>query len=196
MKKFLALMLIVFVGLSSVALAKKPIKIARIPIILQKNRLDKDTSAILEMKMARAVHIPMNNTLQIAEYLPPIESARVFSEIWYEMYAQNKKSQLSDAVKIFADEVKADLVICPVLRRYSQSVSPVHFSFETRLSSNVSAELIVYDKSTGDLIDKKISRSFSDNYSRYGTASYLAGECFDRLIDETGLQKIIRSKKG
>ena len=195
MKKFLVLMLMVFVSLSSVALAKKPIKIARLPIIIQKINLDSDTSATLEMKMARAVKIPLNQTLKIAEYIPPKESARVFGEIWQEMYAQDKKSKLADAVKIFADEMDADLVICPVLRHYSQRVSPVSFSFETHLSSDVSAELIIYDKSTGDLLDKKISRSFSDNYSRYGTASYLAGECFDKLIEETKLREIIRSKK-
>ena len=196
MKKFLTLMLIVFVSLSSVALAKKPIKIARLPIIIQKNHLDYETAAALEMKMARAVKIPLNQTLKIAEYIPPLESEKVLNEIWEEMYAQNKNAKISDAVKIFADDMEADLVICPILRHYSQRVSPVSFSFETHLSSAVSAELIIYDKTTENFVDKKISRQFNDNYNKYGTASYLAGECFDRLIEKTQLREIIRSKKG
>lgn len=196
MKKFLTLALIIFVSLSSVALAKKPVKIARLPIIVQKNQLDKETSAALEMKFARAVKIPLNQTLKAAEYLPPRDSAQVLNKIWQSMYAKDRKAKLSDAVKIFADEADADLVICPILHHYSQRVSPVHFSFETHLSSNVSAELIVYDKRDNNLIDEKFSRHFNDHYNRFGTASYLAGECFDKLIAKTELRKIIHNIRG
>ena len=196
LKKFLSLTLIFFVFSASVALAKKPVRIARLPIIVQSNKLDAETAAALETKFSRAVKIPLNQTLQIAEYIPPSESETVLKQIWQDMYAQNKHSKIADAVKIFADEINADLVVCPVLRRYSQSISQMSFSFETRLSSNVSAELIVYDKTANNLIDKKTYRRFNDSYIRFGTKSYLAGECFDQLIKETGLRKIIQSMKG
>ena len=196
MKKFLTLTLILLVSLTSVALAKKPVKIARLPIIVQNIKLDKETSAFLETKFARVVKIPLNQTLQIAEYIPPRESEKVLNIIWQRMYAQNRNSNIADAIRIFADEMNADLVICPILRHYSQRTSPMHFSFETHLSSSVSAELIIYDKTANNLIDKKTSRIFNDNFSRFGTASYLAGECFDRLITETELRKIIHSKRG
>ena len=193
MKKFLTLMLLVFVSLTSVATAQKPVKIARIPIIIQRNVLDYETSAVLEMKMARAVKIPMNQNLQVAEFLPPKDSQKVLGNIWYAMYNQNKKAQITEAVKQFARETRADLVICPILRHYSQRLSPVSFSFETHLSSAVSAELIIYDRRTDNLIDKRVARRFNDNFNRYGTASYLAGECFDQLIQDTDLRQIIRS---
>ncbi len=197
MKKIFTLILIVLVSLTSVAMAaKKPIKIARLPIIIQKNVLDYETSATLEMKLARAVNIPMNKTLKIAEYLPPKESSIVFGEIWHEMYNQDKKSKMSEAVKIFAEDTNADLIICPILNQYSQSVINSNISFESRLSSFVSAEMIIYDKKTGDLIDKKTTRRYNDSFNRLGTASYLAGECFDQLIKDTGLRQIIRSKRG
>ena len=196
MKKFLTLALIIFVSLSSVALAKKPVKIARLPIIVQQNQLDKETSTTLEMKFARAVKIPLNQTLKAAEYLPPRESSQALNQIWQSMYAKDRNAKISDAIKIFADEMDADLVICPILHHYSQRTSPVHFSFETHLSSNVSAELIVYDKRDKNLIDEKFSRHFDDHYNRFGTASYLAGECFDKLIEKTELRKIIHSIKG
>jgi predicted dehydrogenase len=107
-KKILIPALIIFLSLTSIALAKKPVKIARLPIIIQNNRLDYDTAAILEMKMARAVKVPMNNTLKTYEYLSPSESQKILGKIWQEMYTKNKKSQISDAIKIFADETDAD----------------------------------------------------------------------------------------
>lgn len=195
MKKIFTLALIIFVSFSSIALAKKPVKIARLPIILQKNHIDNETVTILETKMARAVKVPMNNTLKTYEYIPPREAGQALNKIWQEMYSRNQKN-LADALKILANEINADLVICPILRHYSQRTSPVSFSFETHLSSMVSAELIIYDKTTDKLIDKKESRRFNDHYHRLGTASYLAGECFDLLIKETDLRQIIRNKKG
>ena len=195
MKKILTLVLILLVSLTSIALAKKPVKIARLPIIIPQ-KLDYETSSTLEMKMARAVKVPMNNTLKTFEYLPPKESSQMLNEIWQKMYAQNKKSQISDAIKIFADEIDADLVICPIIRHYSQRISPVNSSFESHLSSTVQAEMIIYDRTTGELIDKKATRRFNDNFNRMGTASYLAGECFDKLIKETDLRQVIRNKKG
>ena len=196
MKKFLALLTIIFVSLSSVALAKKPIRIARLPIIIQRNILDAETAALLEVKIARAVNIPMNKTLNIAEYISTRESKQALGTIWQRMRTQNRNAKLSDAVRILADEIDADLVVCPFLQHYEQRISPVSFSFETHLSSYVTAEMIVYDKSTGNLIEKRVSRRFSDNYNRFGTASYLAGECIDQLIQDTGLRELIRSKKG
>ena len=196
MKKIFTLMLIFFVSLTSVALAKKPIKIARVPIIIQQNKLDRETSAALEMKMARAVNIPLNKTLKIAEYIPPKEAAEILGDIWQEMYYKNRKAKITDAVKVLADEIQADLVVCPILHRYEQHADMVGINFETHLKSYVSAELIVYDKQTGNLIDKKTSRRFNDGYNKYHTASYLAGDCFEQLLQDTDLRQIIRSKKG
>ncbi|MBQ7705258.1 MAG: hypothetical protein IJT73_07530 [Selenomonadaceae bacterium] len=194
MKKFLSLLLLTFVCLSSVAMAR-PVKIARLPIIIQHNKLDAETSAALETKFARVVNIPLNQTLKVAEYIPPNDSAQALQNIWQKMYVKDKKSKMTDAVKTLARDIRADIVICPILRRYSQIVSPSNLSFESRLASSVSAELIVYDKRTGNLIDKKSSRSFNNTYNRLGTASYLAGECFDTLIKETKLRQTIHNIK-
>ena len=196
MKKIMTLALIILVSLTSCALAKSPVKIARFPIIIQNNKVDKETAAMLEVKMARAVTVPMNNTLKTFEYVPPRESARILEKIWNENYVKNKDLKITEAIKIFANDTKSDLVVCPLLRYYSQRVSPVHFSFETHLSSTVQAELIIYDRNTDELIYKKASRRFNDNYNRFGTASYLAGECFNQLITDTNIRQIIRSKKG
>ena len=193
MKKIFALTMIIMLCLTSAALAaKKPVRIARLPIMFLQNKPNEETSNALEMKLARAVHIPLNETLQLAEYLPPYDSAEKLQSIWQTMYAKNKKS-MPDAVKTLAKDLKADIVVVPVLRQYNQYVLNSNFNFESKLSSFVSAEMIIYDKRTDDLIDKKFSRSFSDNFSQYGTASYLAGVCFDQLIKDTELRKIIHN---
>lgn len=173
------------------AAEKVPVKIARLPIIFQSTIPDIDTRAQLETKIERATHIPLNQTLQVAEYLPMNDSAQIFNELWQEMRRDNKKTRLRDAIKPFAEKIDADIVVCPVLLSYSEWVDS-YFSFdETYMHSYVQAELIVYDRRTDDLVDKKASRMHNDTYSLAGTASYLAKNCFDELIDKTKLHQLI-----
>ena len=194
MKKIFSLSLVLLLILTSTALAaKSTVKIARLPIIIQHNKLDYETSVALETKFARVVNIPLNKTLQLAEYIPPKKSSAELNKIWQNMHAQNRNAKISDAVKILAKDLKADIVIVPILHRYSQRVTPSGINFESKLSSSVNAELIIYDRRTDTLTDKKFSRSFNDNYNRFGTASYLAGVCFDQLIKDTELRKTIHN---
>jgi len=193
-KKIFSLSLVLLLILTSTALAaKSTVKIARLPIIIQHNKLDYETSVTLETKFARVVNIPLNETLKLAEYIPPKKSSTELNKIWQNMHAQNKNAKISDAVKILAKDLKADIVIVPILHRYSQRVTPSGINFESKLSSSVNAELIIYDRRTDTLTDKKFSRSFNDNYNRFGTASYLAGVCFDQLIKDTELRKTIHN---
>ena len=194
MKKIFSLSLVLLLILTSTALAaKSTVKIARLPIIIQHNKLDYETSVALETKFARAVNIPLNGTLQLAEYIPPKKSSDAMNKIWQKMHSQNKNAKISDAVKILAKDLKADIVVVPILHRYSQYVTPSDLNFESTLSSAVAAELIIYDRRTDTLTDKKFSRRFNDNYNRFGTASYLASECFDKLIKDTELRQIIHN---
>ena len=196
MKKIFSLSLVLLLILTSTALAaKSTVKIARLPIIIQHNKLDYETSVALETKFARVVNIPLNETLKLAEYILPKKSSVELNKIWQNMHAQNRNAKISDAVKILAKDLKADIVIVPILHRYSQRVTPSNLNFESHLSSAVNAELIIYDRRTDTLTDKKFSRRFNDNYNRFGTASYLASECFDRLIKDTELRKIIHNIK-
>jgi len=165
-----------------------PLQIARLPIIFQSRQPDLDTCAILETKLARATYIPLNGTLKLIENIPVEKSKSALTEIWKEMRSADKKAKLKDAMRPLARKLDADIVICPVLRHYSEYFIQKSFSLETYLASNVSASLIVYDRRTDELVEKKTSRSFNDSASKFGKASYLAGECFDRLIEETNLR--------
>lgn len=191
MKKFLFALLALMI-LSATTAAAEPVRIARLPIIFQSMIPDEETRAELEVKISLATHIPMNQTLQVAEYLPTEESTRVMNEIWQKMRAADKKAKIQDAMKPLARELNADIIICPILRQYTQNSSfGATPSGETFIYSHVRAELIIYDRRTDNLIDKKATQFYRDAYTSFGTASYLSKVCFDKLIDATKLRQMI-----
>ena len=180
---------------STQAAEKKILRLVQLPVIFQSRQPDFDTRAILETKITRAMNIPLNKTLNLAEYVPNQESVGALNEIWKEIRSQNKKAKIKDAIKPLAEKINADIIVCPVLRNYSETKVQRGFDMETYLVSDVSATLIVYDRRTDELIEKKDSRHFNSSYNKFGTASSLVQECFDRLIEYTKLkQKIISIK--
>ena len=135
--------------------AAEPVRIARLPIIFQCALPDDATRDALETQIQRAVHIPLNGTLQVAEYLSPTDSADALSELWQKISAADKKATLADAIRPLAAELDADIIVCPVVHRYSQNVIQTFGWYEDiLLDSHVRVELIVYDRRTDDLRDK------------------------------------------
>ena len=174
---------------------KTPVRLARLPIIFAHNKPNFETCATLETKLSRAFSIPMNGTLQLADYIDSQESSSALNKIWRELRAKNKKASLTEAMRPLAEKINADIILCPVLRRYSEVHVQSNRNLETKIISNVAATLIIYDRRTDELIENKDSRSFNDGSSRFGKASYLAGECFDRLIDATKIRQKINAIK-
>ena len=190
MKKFFAALFVMI--LFAATASAQPVRIARLPIIFQSTIPDEETRAELETKITRAIHIPLNGTLQLAEYLPPDESARALDDLWQNISAQNKKANLSDAMRPLAQELDADLIVCPVLKKYSQYVTMgFGWNSETYIVSQAAAELIVYDRRSDELTVKKNSQIYNDVYSLRGTASALSKICFDKIIESSGLRQII-----
>ena len=179
------------VGITSAA----PVRIARLPIIFQKRQPDYETCAELETKISRAVNIPLNGTLKVAEFLDSENSSAELNSIYQKMRAENKKLKLAETIRPLAKSLDADIIVCPVLLRYFEYFVQSAASLNTHLVSNVAAELIIYDRRTDELIDKKVSRNFNDSSSKFGRASYLAADCFDVLINETKLKRKIMAIK-
>ena len=189
MKRFLLALMILMLMTS--AAAASPVRIARLPIIFNSTIPDFETCAELETKLARASHIPMNKTLQVAEYLPTKDSTQALQNLWQQMRYANKKARLQDAMRPLAQNLDVDIIICPVLLSYSQHVDNLTGFGETYLRSYVKVELIVYDRRTDNLIDKKAAQMYRDAMSTTGTADYLAKRCFDKVIDDTKLRELI-----
>ena len=173
--------------------AGTPVRIARLPIIFKSTMPDYDTRVELEMKIAKATHIPMNKTLRVAEFLPTKDSTQALSDIWQKMHSANKKARLQDAMKPLAQKLNADIVICPILLNYNQYVDNLTGLGETYLKSYARAELIIYDRRTDNLIDKKNSQMYNDVMSTFGTADFLAKVCFDKVIDDSKLRNLINA---
>ena len=193
MKKFLTA-LFVLILFAATAQAAEPVRIARVPIIFQSTVLDDKARAPLEKKIERATHIPLNGYLQVAEYLPPEDCARALDDICREMNIDNRKVKLAEAMRPLADRLDADIIVCPILLSYYQTV--VGFSNwygDEFLNSHAAFELIVYDRRTDTLLDKKASRMHHDTMSALGTASHLAGVCLDIVIEKTKLRELIRA---
>ena len=159
-----------------------PVRIARLPIIFESTIPDEETRAELETKIERAVHIPLNGTLQLAEYLPQNDSAQALNEIWTGIRDQNKKAKLSEAMRPLAQKIDADIIVCPVLKQYSQYVGFASYN-----------ETILISQARAELIDKKNSQFYKDAYSPRGTASFLSKVCFDSVIEESNIRQLIRA---
>ena len=93
---------------STEAEEKKTLRLVQLPIIFQSRQPDFDTCAILETKITRATHIPLNGTLKLLEYVDKTESSSALNEIWRQMRSQNKKAKISGAMKPLAEKINAD----------------------------------------------------------------------------------------
>ena len=192
MKKFFVALLVMILFATTAYAESKPVRIARLPIIFQNAIPDPDTCAELETKIARAVHVPLNGTLQLVEYLPPMDSAQVLNNLWSNIRSKNKKAKLPEVMRPLTQNLNADIIVCPIIKQYSQHVTPSSgWSGESHMISQVRAELIIYDRRTDELIDKKNSQLYNDSYNPRGTASFLVKVCFDKVIEDTKLRQRI-----
>lgn len=190
MKNFLTALFTLILFATTASVEASPVRIVRLPIIFQSTAPDTDTAAELEVKISRAVHIPLNGTLQLADYVPTKDSTMAMNDIWQDLRAENKKAKIVDAIKPLSEKLNADLIICPILKQYSQYISPFGMD-ENYMTSQVLVELIVYDRRTDELIDKRASQFYHDSYHMMGTASSLAKICFDNVIEKTKLRQRI-----
>ncbi len=195
MKRFLFLLLMFSLCLmpDSASAEEHLARIARIPIILQTSQIpDRETMASLETKLDRALHIPLNKTLQVAEYLPEAECEAALESVLAEMGRTGKKVKLRDAMKPLADKLQADIVVCPVLTSYSQySYISFNWNHGNIICSTAAVELAGYERASDQAFRKEFGKSFRDEYSPWGTAGALANECMDHVIEETGIQSMV-----
>lgn len=194
-KFFTAIFIFAAIIFSLGKISAEPVRIVTLPIIFQKRQPDYETCALLETKISRAVSIPLNGTLKVAEFLDPEISSAELNRIYQEMRAENKKLKLAETIRPLSKSLNADIIVCPILLHYSEFFVQSGATLESHLHSNVAAELIVYDRRTDELIDKKVYRSFDNSASKFGRASYLAADCFDVLIKETKLKRKIMAIK-
>ena len=168
-----------------------PLKVARLPIIILSTTPNEDIMMGLERKIERAIHVPLNNTLNAIEYIPTNEATEALQKVWDKIYKKGRKVRLQDAMEPLAKKLDADIVICPVLRRFSQHVmvgTAMSLSSENHMISNAEVELIIYDRNIKELTSKKESRSYNGEESSWGSARFLAEDCLLKVIEQTKLR--------
>ena len=171
------LMTVILIQASIVSAAEsKPIRLATLPIIIANGvEISNDTVSEMQVKIARALHVPLNDTLKKIDYIPSSTSTVALQEIWSKSYSKNKLSTLSETMKPLAKKINADVIVCTVIYRCNQMTSFSSGSFgESHIISNAAVELIYFDNRTGELISKKFPQSYRGEYMRYGTSDFLA----------------------
>ena len=205
MKKFLSTVLLLMLALTLTAAAatssektsetKKPLRLARLPLIILSEEPDEDALAGLELKLSRAIHVPLNKTLNAIEYLPASEAAEQLQDIWNKLRKKDTKTRLQEALEELSTRMNADMVICPILRRYSQEVmiGSSMINGDNRMISDAEVILIVYEDDTKEVTLKKSARSYNGEESNWGTARFLADDCMSEVIAQTEIrEKVLR----
>ena len=199
-RKYCAIFLFLLMVLLSVPVSAEkaaPLRIARLPIIVQSSfNLSAETVAELETKVDRALHVPLNGVLQKVEYLPEQDCMRALDDVMAELRRTNRKAKLKDAMKPLAERLGADLVVCPVIEHYSQYISMgFHWNGESILYSDVRISLAGYERGKDKPFLERESRFYRNEYSNWGLARVLAGECMDKVIDRTGIYFMVHDSK-
>ncbi|WP_303105158.1 hypothetical protein [uncultured Mitsuokella sp.] len=182
-------MLTAFCGVAGAA-ERQPLKVAQFPLIVQSSWLEPglEVTDDLERQIDRALHVPLNGTLHRVEYLPEKDCLAA----WDEAADESRSRKVKDRAKVMADKLGADLVVIPIVNDYVQyTTMSWHWDRDIILHSYVSLELVVYDRATDKVVDKKASRFYDDDYSTTGTASYLAREAMTDLIQQVNLRGYI-----
>lgn len=182
-------MLTAFCGVAGAA-ERQPLKVAQFPLIVQSSWLEPglEVTDDLERQIDRALHVPLNGTLHRVEYLPEKDCLAA----WDEAADESSSRKVKDRAKVMADKLGADLVVIPIVNDYVQyTTMSWHWDRDIILHSYVSLELVVYDRATDKVVDKKASRFYDDDYSTTGTASYLAREAMTDLIQQVNLRGYI-----
>lgn len=182
-------MLTAFCGVAGSA-ERQPLKVAQFPLIVQSSWLEPglEVTDDLERQIDRALHVPLNGTLHRVEYLPEKDCLAA----WDEAADESSSRKVKDRAKVIADKLGADLVVIPIVNDYVQyTTMSWHWDRDIILHSYVSLELVVYDRATDKVVDKKASRFYDDDYSTTGTASYLAREAMTDLIQQVNLRGYI-----
>ena len=173
---------------------KTPLRVARVPMQVQwGGALTREGLDALEVKVGRALHVPLNGVLQWVEYLPEGKVLSALHEVMAELRQGKSRVRFKDAMKPLAERLEADLVVCPVIECYDQrTYMDFSWSGETFLQSDVRISLMGYQRGKAAPFFETESRFYRGSYSAWGLADVLAEECMDRVIERTRLHDMIR----
>ena len=181
--------------------ARTPLRLARLPVIIETAYAPQGADEVIETQMDRALHVPLNGTLHAVEEIDTAQAEQALREALAELRTQGKHVRYKDAMPLVAEKLDADLVVCPVLTDcreyvYYGGCGPFDCMDETCLESTVALEIDGYDSAEQKNISKSTRRFYRDAYSTQGTALALTEDAASALVRETDLNaRVMRALK-
>lgn len=182
----ITMLMLLLLAVPALAAGRQPQRIAQFPLVIESwQQPDASVQDQLETKIDRALHVPLNDTLKAVEFIPEKDCLAAWDEVEGQLTG---KVRIKDLAKPIAEKLNADLVVIPVLAEYEQyTTMSWYWDRGMILHSRAEVQLIVYDRTKDKLVHKKASDFFDDEYSSAGTASYLALNCMERVVNDANL---------
>ena len=200
-KKYLmlcALLSLFLCLLSSVAFAAtneppKPLRLARVPLVIRAYSADAEVEDIIENRLDLALHVPLNDTMHYVEEIPQSEVEAALNDVLADLKTKHRRVKMKDAMQPLAEKLDADLVVCPVLTTYYEYIyyGGGGWSWDSHdsmiLDSGASVELDGYDRIAQENFSQSASRYYHEDPT--GRACMLAKDALETLISAMDINK-------
>lgn len=192
---YLALICTFFCVLNASAAAAEPApKTARLSLVTQDVcGLDQKTADTLDDMVERAMHIPFGSLMG---WLVDVDEHDLFAayDAAYEMNKTAKGSPDYPAIlRMTADVTDADLAVLPILETYGAVIFPrADFGDDDYIVSRATVRILVYDRRTDEVTDRRVTRSFHGAYAPYADPDVLAYDAMRVVIDEAGIKQRVK----
>ena len=202
-KKYLmlcALLSLFLCLLSSVAFAAtneppKPLRVARVPLVIRAYSADAEVEDIIENRLDLALHVPLNDTMHYVEEIPQSEVEAALNDVLADLKTKHRRVKMKDAMQPLAEKLDADLVVCPVHTTYYEYIyyGGGGWSWDSHdsmiLDSGASVELDGYDRIAQENFSQSASRYYHEGFHPTGRACMLAKDALETLISAMDINK-------
>lgn len=165
--------------------AKKPKRVALLPLSNQTAFHDAALEKTLQMQLAEAFHIPLNGVLKYIEWIP-IEDMQPA--------LLNYDPQTSEGMAAFAESISADYIAGFVITSAYERRFETIWGSETMLESEISLQLIGYDVNTGKPFRFSKHEFYRDSDLISGSVRRMGERAGQDLIKKINFKQKIRQE--
>lgn len=163
-----------------------PKRIAILPVLNQTGNSQPAIEKYITGELEEKLHIPLNGTLKIHEYIPLSDICKVLPDVIDPSRIENFDI---NRLKPAAEELSADLIVGVLITSLTERQYTSFQREELILNSNVTLRLIGYDRTKDEFINLKSQESYNDEYSLAGTINDLSHEALRKLLDKIDFKK-------
>lgn len=186
----LCVLFVLLLPAAASAAERTPLRVARVPLQIGTYHAPSESVVRgMEEKVSRALHLPLNETMHYADFLPKDAVALALAE--------SQSRDPKEIVREIARRMDAGLVVLPLLTGYeSYTRSSWDFMRGRILHSYAAVRVVVYDRRGDRVIDKGASDTYDDEATPRGEVGNMAIECMDTALCRTGLHALLWARKG